>query len=322
GIIMTLGNRKEKTAVKAIAASLGSKDPGTAAASMRSLAMIGGKDASECLAGVKTIAALDAVLKESQIVCSESLKKADAAKICSAIYSDAGNSPPVRIAALRGLLKANGKTAAPIVVKLLAGKSGYMKQGAMRIVASDQCKNLTGEVASALASMPAPCQLKVLDVLGQRGDITALKGVEALYGSSSADVKLTAYKTAGRIGDSGCIKPLLLLANDKNPAIARKAVSILGIIDNKDIHSTLAASLGDPKLGPGAINVLTRRGCTSVTNEIVKLIESGNVETKVAAWTAMSNLATDKNLDSLMKQIVKISNDKVRAAAINAIKNI
>ncbi|MCP4377070.1 MAG: hypothetical protein GY794_12935, partial [bacterium] len=46
------------------------------------------------------------------------------------------------------------------------------------------------------------------------------------------------------------------------------------------------------------------------------------VETKVAAWTAMSNLATDKNLDSLMKQIVKISNDKVRAAAINAIKNI
>ncbi|MCP4374652.1 MAG: HEAT repeat domain-containing protein, partial [bacterium] len=322
GIIMTLGNRKEKTAVKAIAASLGSKDPGTAAASMRSLAMIGGKNASACLAGVKTIAELDAVLKESQIVCSESLKKTDAAKICLAIYSDAGNSPPVRIAALRGLIKANARTATAIVVKLLMNNSGYMKQGAMRIVASDQCKRLTSSVASALVSMPAPCQLKVLDVLGQRGDITALKGVKALYGSPSADVKLAAYKTAGRIGDSGCIKPLLVLANDKNHSVARKAVSILGILDNKNIDRTLASFLGDPKLGPGAISALTRRGCTSVTNQIIKLIESGSVETKVAAWTAMSNLATDKNLDSLMKQIVKISNDKVRAAAINAIKNI
>jgi HEAT repeat protein len=320
GIIMSLGNRRESKAVKAIAASLGGKE--TAAAAMRSLAMIGGKAASACLAGAKAPAGLDAVLKESQIVCAESLEKSDAAKVCGTIFADKKNSPPIRVAALRGLMKANGKTAAPIIVKLIKGKNGYMKQGAMRIVASDRCKCLTGAVASALGSMPEACQLKVLDVLAQRGDITALKGVAALYSSSSTDVKLAAYKTAGQIGDTGCIMPLLALANDKDHAIARKAVSILGLIDNKTVDPTLASMISDPELGPGAIAALTRRGCTSATDQIIKLVESGNVETKIAGWKAMSNLASDKYLDSLMKQIVRIRDSKVRVTATNAIKNI
>jgi len=94
GIIMSLGNRKEATAVKAIAPSLASPEAGTAAAAMRSLAMIGGKAASACLAGAKAPEGLDAVLKESQIVCAESLEKTDAAKICSTIFADEKNSPP------------------------------------------------------------------------------------------------------------------------------------------------------------------------------------------------------------------------------------
>ena len=322
GIIMSLGNRKEATAVKAIAPSIASKEAGTSAAAMRSLAMIGGKEAAACLAGAKAPTGLDAVLKESQIVCAESLEKADAAKVCSAIFADAKNSPPTRIAALRGLIKADGVKAAPLVVAAIKGKPGYMKQGALRLVASEQCPCLTGAASTALASMPVACQLKVLDVLGQRGDIKALKGVSALYSSSSAEVKLAAYKTAGRIGDTGCIKPLVELIGDNDQGISQKAVDALGIIDNAAVDETLAGLIGDPKLGPGAITALKRRGCTSVTADIIKLVESGSTEAKVAGWSAMGNLATDKDLGALMKQIVKIKDDKVLAAATNAIKNI
>jgi HEAT repeat protein len=320
GIIMSLGNRRESKAVKAIAASLGGKE--TAAAAMRSLAMIGGKEAAACLAGAKAPAGLDAVLKESQIVCAESLDKADAAKVCNAIFANEKNSPPTRIAALRGLIKADGVKAAPLVVAAIKGKPGYIKQGALRLVASEQCPCLTATASTALALMPAACQLKVLDVLGQRGDIKALKGVSALYSSSAAEVKLAAYKTAGRIGDTDCIKPLVELTGNDDQAISQKAVAALGIIDNAAVDKTLAGLISDPKLGPGAITALKRRGCTSVTADIIKLVESGNTETKVAGWSAMGNLATDKDLDSLMKQIVKIKDDKALAAATNAIKNI
>jgi len=212
--------------------------------------------------------------------------------------------------------------AAPLVVSALKGKPGYMKQGALRLVASEQCPCLTGAASTALASMGEACQLKVLDVLGQRGDIKALKGVSALYSSSAAEVKLAAYTCAGRIGDTGCIKPLVELTNDKDHGISQKAVAALGIIDNDAVDKTLAGLISDPKLGPGAINALKRRGCTSVTAEIIKLVESGNTETKIAGWGAMGNLATDRDLGSLMKQIVKIKDDKVLAAATNAIKNI
>ena len=322
GIIMSLGNRKEATAVKAIAPSLASKEAGTAAAAMRSLAMIGGRDAAAILEKAKAPDALLPVLLESQIVCAESLDKTDAAKVCSTIFADAKNSPPTRIAALRGLIKADGMKAAPLVVAAIKGKPGYMKQGALRLVASEQCPCLTGAASTALASMSEACQIKVLDVLGQRGDIKALKGVSALYSSSSAEVKLAAYKTAGRIGDTECIKPLVELTNNADQGISQKAVDALGIIDNDAVDKTLASLIGDPKLGPGAINALKRRGCTSVTAEIIKLVESGNTETKIAGWGAMGNLATDRDLGSLMKQIVKIKDDKVLAAATNAIKNI
>ncbi len=312
GIIMSLGNRKEKTAVKAIAASLGCKEAGTAAAAMRSLGMIGGKDASACLAGAKTTDALLPVLLESQIVCGESLDKADAAKTCAAIYKNAKNPAPSRLAALRGLAKADGPAAAPLIVTELKGGPGYMKSGALRIVASDQCKCLTGVVSKALASMEPADQIKTLDVLGQRGDIGALKGVSALYGSDSADVKLAAYTAAGRIGDTDCIKPLLEM----------EATNALAIIANPKVDATLAGLISDPKLGPAAINALSKRGSTTAAPALVKMIESGSTETKIAGWGAMANLASDKDLDSLMKLIVKVKDDKVLAAATNAIKNI
>jgi len=312
GIAMSLGARKEKSAIKALAPLIGNKEPGTAAAAMRSLAMIGGKEASARLAGAKTIAALDAVLKESQIVCAETLEKADAAKVCTAIYKDTKNPARIRVAALRGLVKADGPTAAPLVVAELKGKPGYMKSGALRIVASDQCKCLTAAASAALASMPEACRIKTLDVLGQRGDIGALKGVSALYGSSSEDVKLAAYTAAGRIGDTNCIKPLVEMG----------ATSALAIIGNPKVDSILVGMISDPKLGPGAINALSKRGSTSAAPALVKMIEAGNIETKIAGWGAMANLATDKDLESLMKLIVKVADDKVMSAAAGAIKNI
>jgi HEAT repeat protein len=322
GIIMSLGTRKETTAIKAIAASLGSKDAGTAAAAMRSLAKIGGKQASACLAGATAPAALMPVLRESQIVCAESLDKADAAKICSAIYADTKNSNPVRIAALRGLMKANGKTAAPMVVELLKGKPGYMKSSALRIVASDQCKCLTGAVAAALGKLPEPCQIKVLDVLGQRGDAGAMTAIAALYASESSDLKMAAYTAAGRIGDAACVIPLLTLANDKDHGVSQKAVEIFGIIVTDGVDKILASKISDPKLGPGAISALTRRGCTSAAGEIIKMIENGDTKAKQAGWQAMSQLASDQDLAALMKMVVKITDDGIRKEAANAIKNI
>jgi hypothetical protein len=99
-------------------------------------------------------------------------------------------------------------------------------------------------------------------------------------------------------------------------------VEALGIIDNKAVDAVLAGMLSNAKLRPGAINALKRRGCTSVTAQIITLIESGDSNTKIAGWGAMSSLATSKDLEALMKQIVKIQDDKVRSAAVNAIKNI
>jgi HEAT repeat protein len=312
GIIMSLGNRKEKTAVKAIAASLGCKEAGTAAAAMRSLAMIGGKDAAKCLIGASPTGALAPVHMESLIVCGESLEKAEAAKICTAIYTNPAISAPSRLAALRGLARADGPAAAPLIVKEIKGKPGYMKSGALRIVASDQCKCLTGVVSKALASMAPADQVKTLDVLGQRGDIGALEGVSALYGSDSADVKLAAYTAAGRIGDTDCIKTL----------VEMEALGALAIIANPKVDAILAGMISDPKLGPGAINALSKRGSTTAAPALVKMIESGSTQTKIAGWGAMANLASDKDLDSLMKLIVKVTDDKVLAAATNAIKNI
>jgi len=285
GIIISLGNRKEATAVKAIAPSLASKEAGTAAAAMRSLAMIGGKDAAAILAKAKAPDALLAVLLESQIVCAESLEKTEATKICGAIFANTKNSNAIRVAALRGLIRADGKKAAPIVVTIVKDEASPMRRGVLQLTATEPCPELTAAVSDALSAMPAPCQIEVLDVLGQRGDIKAIKGVSALYSSSSTDVKLAAYKTAGRIGDTGCIKPLAELTNDKDHGISQKAVAALGIIDNDAVDKTLASLIGDPKLGPGVINALKRRGCTSVTAEIIKLVESGSTETKIAGWT-------------------------------------
>ena len=318
GIIMSLGNRRESKAVKAIAASLGGKE--TASAAMRSLAMIGGKEAAECLASAKAPEALRAVHQESLIVCAESLDKADAAKVCSKVLNDTKNSEVTRVAALRGLIKADGKKAAPIVVALIKGKPSYMKQGALRLTATEKCPPLTGAVADALGAMPAACQIQVLAVLGQRGDTAAMKAVTTLFASKSVDVKLAAYRAAGQMGSADCVKSLAVLANSDDAAVAQKAVAILGIIDNDSVNPALAGMIADPKLGPGAINALKRRGCTSVAAELIKLIQNANTESKIAAWGAMANLASDKDLDALMKQIVTIKEDNVRASAMNTIK--
>lgn len=322
GIVNSLGNRGDVSAVPRLKGLTTSSEPLVAEAAVTALGKIGAPAAIAALRGVKNPA-----LPVSQALLSAAGRLAGAGKRADALavyQSLLSPSQPevVRSGALTGL------------VAVGAPKLGELALGLARSAPEPQLQRVAGRVLGlqpdpatvklgvrAFSTLPTPAQIALLTAWADRREkAVALVALEALK-SADPDVRVAAIQTVARVAGVAAVTPLATLAQDGEQAgTARTALARMGGPGVEDALLRLA-SAGPGKIPPAVIGVLGERPTPRSTAALLAIAASKEQEIRVAvaALKVLEKTATPAQADGLVTLLVGTPNEQVRDSAQTAL---
>jgi len=133
GVIASLGERGEPEAVPLLAPLAASQDEALARAAIRALARIGGKAAAEALGRLSPPASLEPAWADACLRTADDL--AEAGDVAAAVrlykrFTGADQPLVIRMAAVRGLARAQKAEAVPMLLEMLGKEKGALRSPA------------------------------------------------------------------------------------------------------------------------------------------------------------------------------------------------
>ena len=318
GIAASLGERRDAAAVGQISKLVASPRTDVACVAMKSLGKIGGKDALRALQQAKVPKALEAARLEALIACAAGLTpKAEAYAALDGVYRG-GGSEAQRAAALTEMAKVDQAKASPIIVGLVRGKPGHLRGGALRLVVTAKGDELTAAVVGCLAGLDAKARAMVVELLGKRGDKAALPAVLKQIESKDDTVRAAALAAVSELGGPAQVR--VLLEQAKAGGAGTKALDAVARMSADGIDAALVSLLADGALRAEAVKALAARGSRSAGPAVMKLAKDPDASVRLAAWNSMGQLATESDVDALMKLVIGIKEPSERSAAQGAIR--
>ena len=229
GVIGSLGARRDRQAVSALAALVNSKEPGVARAAVSALGRIGGAEAARALEAAPATPDLNEMKTEARLMCADSMLAEGDAAGAAAVYRSAMDKKtpaPMRIAACRGLARADKRAAAQTVVSMLHDESPLIRRAAGALAAEVPGQEATKAFVADLPSLAPDAQAALLAALSDRGDKAALPSVVQAVQSSDATVRVAALQALGALGDASCVR-LLASAATANDEAGKAAMESL-----------------------------------------------------------------------------------------------
>lgn len=248
GLISTMAARGGCGAEKELAALLEAEDDNMVEAALKALGRIGTPAAAKALAGASVPRFLKALRMDALLQCADRLLQKGKKDQAAAIYKDLDNrlSPvTVRIAAQCGLLKASGKDAVPVVLKMLQDSDPKMQQAAVTLLRDLPGAGVTEAIGKKLPDLPPAIQTGMLDTLAKRNDPAALPAVLGLAQKGPEAVRIAAIKTLGKIGGSSAavVDFLLATATKSEGAPAQTALTALTHLQGGNVDRSILAAL-------------------------------------------------------------------------------
>lgn len=319
-LILSLGWRREVSAVDALAALLQGTNETIAIAAANALARIPANSACDKILAAQADAPgnLRAALSNAAVNCAERLRQDDK-KAAIAIYTKLSapeESAATRAAALDGLVKADAANALKPVVAALTSDDAALARSAVRYVRQVPGKEATAAFAALLGEATPENQATLIDALADRGDNTAREAVAALAKSEDAAVQLAAVKALGRLGNSSDAALLVQLSTDGKGDIKRAAQTSLNTLPGDDTNKALVglAGKGANSLRSTAITALTERRAIDVRADLLKLLDDPEAGIRADAFNAIETLAAADDLPALLERLAKGGDDATVAA--------
>lgn len=327
GLINGLGERRSQAAVDALAALAADPDAGVAGAAIIALGKIGGARAAETLAGREQglPAGLIPVLLDARLLCADGLlvegQTAQAQAIYDAVYRS--ECPDrFRVAALRGMVQAQGDNAAAVVVDALRQGSPALREAAAAAVRSvPGGEAATRAFAAELPGLLAETQALLLIALADRAGPAALDAVMQAAKSEDERVRNAALETLAVLGDEGSVTLLTKLAaanEGRTQELARRALNRLR---GPNINAALADRMQNAPAPPErveAARALGERFASDTTPALLAAAVDRAPEVRVAALDALATVAPQDALPQLVAGIVAAQDNATRNAAENA----
>ncbi|MEM7391077.1 MAG: HEAT repeat domain-containing protein [Verrucomicrobiota bacterium] len=318
GLVSSLGVRGDKKAVGAIGKLASHDDPAVAKASMMALSYISGNESLTAIQGAKIPDSLKAAQEESIVRCARGADTSAGSAALMKVYNNS-KSDVHRVAAFTQMVNVDQDKAAGIIVDLIKGKHSYLRQGALRQIVSGQGAQLTSALVDALPDFDDASRAQVIELMSRRGDKGALDAVVGYLNSDNEPTKSAAIRTAAALGDGNTVKALIEQAKDGS---GDQIYNAIGMMTDPGVNDALVGLLKSDGLKAAAISTLAKRGARGVGAHAVQLASDGNADVRKAAWSSMSQLASENELDTLMKVLVGIKDGAELAGAQNAIKTI
>ncbi|MBL7154262.1 MAG: HEAT repeat domain-containing protein [Phycisphaerae bacterium] len=326
-IINLLGDRKDAQSVEALGRFVLGGEKESAVAAVAALGKIGGLRAREVLVQTRgsgredlRLAATDAYLQ-----CAEDLTADGKDAEALAIYKElAGKDEAafVRSAAVQGLADVGGGEAVRLVVAALRDANRMVRTTARGCVRTMQGDGVTQLFAAELTKISPPDQVLLIAALADRGDPAALGVLTKAAKSSDLDVRKAALTAVGRLGAASSVQFLIEAAKAAAGSDERRvAIRSLTVLRGPAVDDAIIKSMQKAKgsLRAELIAVLPERNAVTAVGPL--LVEAGGDDSAVrrAAFKALSRLAGEKDLPSLLSLLADTPAGSARKDAERAV---
>lgn len=325
-IINLLGDRHDALSVEALGKLVFGKENQVAEAAVAALGKIGGSEVIEILIRARAkgdsdlrFAATDAYLRYAENLVAE-----DETEQASVIYKKlAGENEAtiIRSAAIKGLADIGGQESVNIVVAALQDKTRIIRSTATGCVRTMKGEGITELFASELLKKSPAEQVLLIGALADRGDPAALPAITELCKGADSKVREAALHAVGKLGDALSVEFLVRVAagvsNSEEKTAAMNSLTVLAG-DGVDDAIVKAMRSSHASMRSELIQVLYDRNATSAVPALLAEAENPDLKVRKAAFKALSRLAGEKDMPSLINLLVQMQSDSNRRDAERA----
>jgi HEAT repeat protein len=325
GVIGSIAARGDRKAVPAIAKLLAGKDVEATRAALDALGRIGGAEAARALRKAEVPDALAAARGHALLRCADSLPEEEAAT-AAAIYREmfAADKPTfVRIAALRGVVRAEKEKAVTTVLALLKDRNVELQRAAAALVVDVPGAKATEAFAAEMSSLAPASQVVLLAALATRGDRAAGPAVTALADAKDEAVRLAALRALASVGSAANV-PKLVAVGAGDDAAGKTALGALARLRGDGVDEAILAAMGNAtdEVALALIGTLKARRTPGAIQALMQAAVSCDDSARQAAFGALGALGTEDDIPPLVALLVQTPAGPVQDAAVAAVQAV
>ena len=322
GIISTIGERGDRKAVPQIADLLESSNDAVVGAAVSALGRIGGARAADALSNADLPEKYDVVAAHAMCQCADSLtdegKTAQAVEIYRKLFQDS-SVVTARNAALRGLARAQGAEAVPLLLEALDSEAVMLREAAAKFVREVPGEGVSKELAKRMSSLDTEGKVMVLSALAERGDKSVASDVANAAKSDNERVRAAALNALQSLGGAEQI-PMLTQQAARGGAAGEAAFGTLARLSGPGINEALVkqAKSASPKVQNAAIKALAERGYREAVPTLMQTAGADDGAVRKASFEALAELAGGRALSRLVRLLAEAP-PQDRSAAEDAV---
>jgi HEAT repeat protein len=326
-IIKSLGELGWKPASKAIGKLADSEDRDTRQTAWWAIANIGDKSAEKILSKAmkkaegyeKAVATSNYLLFVERL--AEAGKKRQCAKICRKLIKESEENN-VQCAALSILVEATGEDAGDELLAAMEGENEYLQATAVQLGEKLGGAKMTVKWIKKMKNVSAEARVKIVEMLGRRGDETALAAVTEAMRDEDKGVRLAAVEATIQLGGRDSIETVLgFLKESKEDDEIKAATEALMRIEGEEVLG--AASEALVELGSegrvAVIEGLARRNARKYRDAVFAQTADSDGPVRLAAIKAMGELAEETDQGRLIELMLKVEDGSEQKAAQRAV---
>lgn len=306
GIVNTVGIRRDAAAVPSLRTVAFGSQPAEASAALYALAHIADNAALEVLseAQTKTAGPVRADAAEAYLQSANRLVERGNTAAALPIYRKlyATNDPAtVRAAALRGL-GAGGAQSTPVLLEALRGNDLRLQAVAVYALMPASSSQLIAE----MPKLSEAAQVRILGLLSERGDASALPAFTAALTRTSKPVRLAALEGIGTVANASTVPGLAGIAAGDDTAEQTAARAALARIRGTDTDRAIADAIAgaQPKVKRELIRAAGERGATAAAAGLLKTARDPDNDVRRESLRALASVGGPGEISGLVALLV------------------
>jgi HEAT repeat protein len=316
-IIKALGDLGSRAAVESLLPLADTRDDGLREAALQALAAIGDRRAENALSTIPIVSSVVERVKAASRYLLFARRQAEAGQkdacvlICRNMIEKlaASQESPVRSEALSLLVETIGKDALDDLVRAMDSPDRQYRGRALELAARVPGQEATGKWLGRISEVPPEARADIIDMLGERGDKTALPLLLENLKDGEKAVRLAAIPAVFKLGGREALPNLMpLLSAGDDEEIASVKLALLGAPG--ELAVTLAAGAfadAPPPAKKALIEVLAARQAREHADLIWEAVKDGNEVVRPAALAALENVVRGDDLPRTIDLLVGAS---------------
>jgi HEAT repeat protein len=322
GIINTLGVRRDANSVPTLRPLALGSQPALASAALFALAKIADPAALAVLseAQSKTKGTLHADAAEAYLQAGNRLtergRAASAVPIFKALYA-AKDPGTVQAAALRGLARAGGAQAVPVLMEALRGNDARLQA----IAIGGLMPGSAGQLMNEMPKLSEASQVRILGLLSERGDGSALSAFTTALKGSSKPVRLAALQGIGLVGNTSVVPMLATIAASEDAAEQAAARAALGRIRGRDIDQSVVEGIANaaPKVKLELIRAAGDRATAAAAPVLIKMARDTDPDIRRESLRALRDTGSTDDIATMVALVVAPVQASERTEAVKSL---